>query len=141
MSERLPPMRFLVGDGQPATQRRIGEDYAMDSKPGKLTANEVLVFDSSTFVREAGLTSSGASALKHYLFRRGTQLAVPEVAVKECERHLAGRATGKVKSAHAALSWLARFCGEVSGWKLPRDVEIAERVQAAAPPGRHSMPS
>ena len=27
----------------------------MDSKSGKLTANEVLVFDSSTFVREAGL--------------------------------------------------------------------------------------
>ena len=61
-----------------------------------------------------------------------TQLAVPEVVVKECERHLAERATGKVKSVHAALSWLARFCGEVIGWKLPRDAGIAERVQAAA---------
>ena len=104
----------------------------MDSKPGKLTAHEVLIFESSTFIREAGLTSSGASALKHYLFRRGTQLAIPEVVVKECERHLEERATGKVKSVHAALSWLARFCGEVSGWKPPRNVEIAERVQAAA---------
>ena len=54
----------------------------------KLTADEVIVFDSSTFIEEAGLTSQGASALKHYLRHRGTQLVVPKAAMEEYERNL-----------------------------------------------------
>ena len=104
----------------------------MDTKMGKLTAREVLLFDSSTFIEEAGLTSSGASALRHYLYVRGTQLAVPQVVAEECERCLSERVTGKVKSVHAALGWLARFCGGVQGWIPPQDVDIAERVKAVA---------
>ena len=104
----------------------------MDCEPDKLNAREVLVLDSSTFIKEAGLTSKGASALKHYLFYKGTQLVVPEVVVNECERHLADHASAKVKSVHASLNWLARFCGGVSGWEPPEEEKIAEHVRAAA---------
>ena len=45
-------------------------------RPTKVIADEVLVLDSSTFIKEVGLTKEGASALKHYLFHRGTQLVV-----------------------------------------------------------------
>ena len=38
-----------------------------------VTADEVLVLDSSTFVSETGLTSRGGSALKHYLYLRRMQ--------------------------------------------------------------------
>ena len=104
----------------------------MDTRVCELTAKEVLLFDSSTFIKEAGLTSRGASALRHYLYVRGTQLAVPQVVAEECERHLSNFATGKVKSVHAALGSLARFCGAVKGWTPPQDVDIAERVKAVA---------
>ena len=40
----------------------------------------MLVLDSSTFIREIGLTSTKGSALKHYLYCRGTQLVVPQAA-------------------------------------------------------------
>ena len=33
-------------------------------------ARDVLVLDSSTFIKEIGLTSQKDSALKHYLYRR-----------------------------------------------------------------------
>ena len=46
-------------------------------RPTKVIADEVLVLDSSTFINEVGLTKKGASALKHYLFHRGTQLVIP----------------------------------------------------------------
>ena len=98
----------------------------------KITAQEVLVFDSSTFIREAGLTSKGASALKHYLYRRGTQLVVPEVAAEECERHLINRAMVRKKQVEESLEWLGRFCGRVNGWSAPSDEAIAERAKALA---------
>ena len=104
----------------------------MDDKMPTLTASEVLVFDSSTFIREAGLTSEEASALRHYLYDRGIQLVVPQVVAEECERNLSKRAGKYIKSVHDALDWLARFCGRVSGWTAPPDAEIAERVMAAA---------
>ena len=63
-------------------------------RPTKVVADEVLVLDSSTFIKEVGLTKQGASALKHYLFHRGTQLVVPEVVAEECERKLATKAKG-----------------------------------------------
>ena len=114
----------------------------MDSKPGKLTANEVIVFDSSTFVREAGLTSSGASALKHYLFRWGTQLAVPEVVVKECERHLAERATGKVhqrdRSRERAASCALHQGRNVGGQRAPdRKRRALHQAEIGARAGRN----
>lgn len=99
---------------------------------GELTAKEVLVFDSSVFIGEMGLASRGASALRHYLYRRGTRLAVPQVVAEECERHLSECATGKVESVHAALDWLSRFCGSVNGWTPPKEVDIAARVKALA---------
>ena len=99
---------------------------------GELTAKEVLVFDSSTFIGEVGLTSRGASALRHYLYLRETQLAVPQVVAEECERRLGELATGRAESVHAALGWLSRLCGGVSGWTPPKDADIAERVKALA---------
>ena len=98
----------------------------------EITSQEVLVFDSSTFIAEAGLTSKGASALKHYLYRRGTQLVVPEVAAEECERHLIDRAMGKKKQVEESLEWLGRFCGRVNGWSAPSDEAIAERAKVLA---------
>ena len=99
---------------------------------GSLAAKEVLVFDSSTFIREVGLTSRAASALRHYLYLRGTQLAVPQVVAEECERHLSKRATDKVKSVGSALGWLSRFFGSVNGWTPPEDGDIAERAKTLA---------
>ena len=98
----------------------------------KLTAKEVVVFDSSTFIREAGLTSRGASALRHYLYVRGTQLAVPQVVAEECKRNLGKRVEAQVQAVQDTLSWLARFCGGVNGWTPPRQADIVERVKAAA---------
>ena len=66
-------------------------------EPMGVTANEVLVLDSSTFVREIGLTSKGGSALKHYLYLRGIQLVVPEVVAEECEQHPDQTRGGKEK--------------------------------------------
>lgn len=48
----------------------------------KVTAMEVLILDSSTFVAEAGLTRRGGSALKHYLYVRGMQLVVPDASAQ-----------------------------------------------------------
>ena len=85
-------------------------------RPTKVVADEVLVLDSSTFIKEVGLTKEGASALKHYLFHRGTQLVVPEVVAEECERKLATKAKGMKQNVEGNLAWLARFCGRVNGW-------------------------
>ena len=104
----------------------------IDDNVRKITATEVLVFDSSTFIREAGLTSEGATALRHYLYDRGIQLVVPQVVVEECERNLSKRADKYLENVHGALDWLARFCGRVSGWTAPTDAEIAARVMAVA---------
>ena len=101
----------------------------MDTETDKPTSKELLVLDSSTFISEAGLTSRDATALRHYLHARGTQLVVPQVVVEECEKHLRERAVGKVKSVQAGLGWLSRFCGGVNGWTPPQDGEIADRVR------------
>ena len=97
-----------------------------------VTAEEVLVLDSSTFVAEIGLTSRDGSALKHYLFSRGTQLVVPEVVAEECSRRLAEIASGKKKKIEGQLQWLARFCGTVRGWEGPNDEVIENRAKALA---------
>ena len=95
-------------------------------------AQECLVLDSSTFIEEAGLTSKGASALKHYLYHRGTQLVVPEVVSVECERNLATIAKGKKRKIEEHLEWLGRFCGRVSGWQAPSDHAIEKRAKVLA---------
>lgn len=59
-------------------------------------ARDVLVLDSSTFVNEIGLTSRKASALRHYLYRRGPQLAVLEAAAEAYQRNLISKATGRL---------------------------------------------
>ena len=63
----------------------------------EVTAKEMLILDANTFVAEIGLTSRAGSALKHYLYRRGMQLVVPEVIAEECGRNLTDRARGKEK--------------------------------------------
>lgn len=93
---------------------------------------EVLILDTNMFVEEIGLTSRRGSALKHYLYRRETQLIVPEVVAKEGERHLTRRARGKRRNIERELQWLGRFCGGVNGWSGPGDETIAERARALA---------
>ena len=98
----------------------------------KVEANEVLVLDSSTFIKEVGLTKEGASALKHYLFHRGTQLVVPEVVAKECERKLTAKAKGMKQNVEGYLVWLARFFGRVNGWTGPSNDDLEERAKVVA---------
>ena len=98
----------------------------------EVTAKEVLILDTNTFVAEIGLTSRDGSALKHYLYRRGMQLVVPEVVAEECGRKLTDHATGKRNRIEENLQWLGRFCGGVSGWPGPNDETIAERAKALA---------
>ena len=98
----------------------------------KLTAQEVIVFDSSTFIEEAGLTSRGASALKHYLYHRGTQLVVPESAVEEYGRNLIKKAMGKIATIKNDLEWLGRVCNRVSGWNAPTEEQINEHAKSLA---------
>ena len=105
----------------------------MPNAGGKtITAKEVLVLDSCTFIEEIGLMSRRGSALKHYLYRRGTQLVVPAVVAEECERHLTSRAMRKRKQIQDGLEWLARYCGGLSGWTAPNDDVIEERAKALA---------
>ena len=93
---------------------------------------EVLVLDSSTFIGEIGLTSGKGSALKHYLYSRGTQFAVPRAAAEEYERHLVRVARGKIAQVRKELGWLAQFCGGIRGWSAPSDHVIEERAKALA---------
>ena len=97
-----------------------------------IEADEVLVLDSSTYIREIGLMSTKGSALKHYLYCRGTQLVVPQAAAEEYERHLAKRARGKIELIRKELAWLAQFCGGIAGWSAPGDDVIADRARALA---------
>ena len=98
----------------------------------KLSADEVIVFDSSTFIEEAGLTSQGASALKHYLRHRGTQLVVPKAAMEEYERNLIKKVQGKIGNIENNLQWLARVWGRVNGWNAPTKDEITQRAKTLA---------
>ena len=43
-----------------------------DADRSTIEVEEVLVLDSSTFIKEIGLMSTKGSALKHYLYCRGT---------------------------------------------------------------------
>ena len=95
-------------------------------------AKEVLVLDSSTFIAEIGLTSRGASALKHYLYHRGTQLVVLQVVAEECEPKLASIAKGKRRKIEEQLDWLGRFLGRVSGWQAPSEDAIEKRAKVLA---------
>lgn len=106
--------------------------HAVPSDGSTIRADEVLVFDSSTFIREIGLMSTRGSALKHYLYRRETQLVVPQAAVEEYERHLARLATGKIRQIQKELRWLAQFFGRIPGWSAPDDDDIASRARALA---------
>lgn len=95
-------------------------------------ADEVLVLDSSTFIREIGLMSTKGSALKHYLYCRGTQLVVPQAAAEEYERHLARLAKEKIERIQKDLRWLAQYCDGIAGWSVPRDDVIEDRARALA---------
>ena len=97
-----------------------------------IEAEEVLVLDSSTFIREIGLMSTKGSALKHYLYCRRTQLVVPQAAAEEYERHLARVAKGKIEHIQKELSWLAQFCDGIAGWSAPGDDVIEGRAKALA---------
>lgn len=101
-------------------------------RPTKVAGDEVLVLDSSTFIKEVGLTKEGASALKHYLFQRGMKLVIPEVIVRECERNLARKAKKMKQEVDGHLAWLARFCGQVNGWTGPSNDDLEERAKAVA---------
>ena len=147
MKVRTPIELSRVLDGKFAVQSFIlRTDYSYipdgpsDESPNTRTGDrmetapkEVLILDTSTFVEEIGLTSRGGSALKHYLYRRGMQLVVPEVVAEECERHLINRARGKREGIEKGLKWLARFCGSVSGWSGPNGEAIVERVLSHVP--------
>lgn len=89
------------------------------------TKGEVLVLDANMFISEVGFTSRKAPALRHYLYRRGTRLALPQVVVTACARELSRLAMGKQKAALASLGWLSRFLGEVGGWTAPDDAAIS----------------
>lgn len=97
-----------------------------------IEADEVLVLDSSTFIREIGLMSAKGSALKHYLYCRGTQLVVPQAAAEEYERNLASVAKEKIERIQKDLRWLAQFCDGLAGWSAPGDAVIEDRAKALA---------
>ena len=97
-----------------------------------IDAEEVLVLDSSTFISEIGLMSTTGSALKHYLYSRGTDLVVPQAAAEEYERHLAKRARGKIDQIERELAWLAQFCDGIAGWSAPGEDVIEDRARTLA---------
>ena len=103
-----------------------------DSRRTTITAEEVLVFDSSTFISETGLMSEHGSSLKHYLYSKGIQLVVPATVAEECERHLSKLAKGKRQHIRGELAWLARFFEGISGWSAPSDDVIEARAKALA---------
>ena len=90
--------------------------------------NGFLVLDSSTFLKEVGLTSKRASALKHYLFIRGIGLVVLEVVAQECREKLSIRAKTMRDRAQEQIRMLANFMGSVGGWMAPSDEAIEQRA-------------
>ena len=97
-----------------------------------IKAEEVLILDSSTFIKEIGLMSTKGSALKHHLYRRGTQLVVPQAAAEEYERQLVKKAKGKIENIQKELRWLAQFCDGVPGWSSPGNDVIEQRAKVVA---------
>ena len=73
------------------------------------TRSEVLVLDASTFISEVGLTSRKAPALRHYLYRRGTRLVLPQVVVAAVETS-GHRVTGRTASTTASSGSTASAC-------------------------------
>ena len=123
-----------------ATISRAGDaasqgDAPQDADRDTLDAEEVLVLDSSTFVREIGLMSGKGSALKHYLYCRGMPLVVPQAAAEEYERNLVRRAKEKRERILKDLGWLAQFSGGIGGWQAPPDDAIEARAKALAAAG------
>ena len=111
------------------------EEGQSDVDPRNVEAKEVLVLDSSMFIREIGLMSGKGSALKHYLYCRGMQLVVPEAAAEEYERNLAKEAKRRIGQVQKELRWLAQFCGGVEGWRAPADNVIDDRAKALGAAG------
>ena len=111
------------------------EEGQSDVDPRNVEAKEVLVLDSSMFIREIGLMSGKGSALKHYLYCRGMQLVVPEAAAEEYERNLAKEAKRRIGQVQKELRWLAQFCGGVEGWRAPADNVIYDRAKALGAAG------
>ena len=101
-----------------------------------ITATEVLVLDSSTFIKEIGLMSQKGSALKHYLYCRGMQLVVPQAAAKEYERNLVRLAQGKIDRVQKNLQWLRQFLGKIGGWSAPGEEAIKDRAKVLAAGGK-----
>ena len=99
---------------------------------GHIDAQEVLILDSSTFITEIGLMSQKASALKHYLYCRGTPLVIPQAAAEEYERNLVKSARGKIKQIQKELRWLAQFGDGIAGWSAPGDDVIESRAKVLA---------
>ena len=128
------PPREKPPRNQPGQRSKMGERSLAvdDAEPTEARAEEVLVLDSSTFIQEIGLTSRGASALKHYLYLRGTQLVVPKVIAEECERNLTALAREKKEKIENQLVWLGRFFGRVNGWQGPSDDAIEQRAKVLA---------
>ena len=89
--------------------------------------NGFLILDSSTLLKEVGLPSKRASALKHYLLLRGIGLVVLEIVAQECRSKLAMRAKSMRSRAQDQLRMLANFMGRVSGWTAPSDEAIEQR--------------
>ncbi|MDD9981837.1 MAG: PIN domain-containing protein [Gammaproteobacteria bacterium] len=95
-------------------------------------ADEVLVFDTSAFIAEIGLMSQKGSALKHYLYCRGTRLVVPQAAAEEYERNLTSQANVKVEQIEKNRRWLAQFLRGGSGWSAPDEHSIRARARELA---------
>ena len=76
--------------------------------------------------------STTGSALKHYLYCRGTELVVAQAAAEEYEQHLAKRARGKIELIQRELAWLAQFCDGISGWSAPGEEVIEDRARTLA---------
>ncbi len=113
--------------------QREERSLAVDgAEPTEARTEEVLVLDSSTSIQEAGLTSRGASALKHYLYHRRMKLVVPQVVAEECERRLTDIVRGKKEKIEEWLKWLGRFFGEVNGWQGPNDDAIEKHAKLLA---------
>lgn len=135
---RLPTMpTAAAGDGLDAKESRsegaAAECEAIASEASNaVQAEEVLVLDSSTFIKEIGLMSQKGSALKHYLYQRGMDFVVPEAAAEEYERNLARMAGEKIGRIRKELGWLAQFCGGVGGWVGPDDDVVRGRAKELA---------
>ena len=103
-----------------------------NTKYSRIDADEILILDSNAFIAEIGLMSRRGSALKHYIYQRGTKLVVPQAAAEEYKRHLIRRAQKKIKGIESSLGWLAQYFGKITGWLAPDDDAVEERARVLA---------